>query len=436
VGRYQPHFAAEVLANQYGDCKDKHTLFAALLAAVDIKADPALINSQREIDPEVPSPSQFNHVITVIPRNGANLWMDANPEVAAFQYLVPQLRDKHALVLGDDGHATLVLTPVVPPFDAKLSFSMEAKLDDNGTLMGSTELTVRGNLEFVLRNAFRATAMPQWRELTQRISQSMGFAGEVSDVSVSSPDKTDEPLRITYKYLRKEFGDWSHRRILSPSPYLGPNLLSDDLASLSVPYWLGEPIDVVSHTKLQIPEDYTLTAPSAIHLKRSFAAFDATFRYNNGQLIADRRLRLFTSELNKADFSDYKSFSKTVQDDYGSFIQLVSAQSVPAEVQAAANAAMILSSGSIRGLPESSNEEALRLESDALERRLDARIRRTPLHCSIERSLPTPSLCAPGRPSVSTWSAQANSTRAWTLSKRPSLQTHRRLPHRSSTLWL
>ncbi len=34
IGRYQPHGAAEVLANQYGDCKDEHTLLASLLAAV------------------------------------------------------------------------------------------------------------------------------------------------------------------------------------------------------------------------------------------------------------------------------------------------------------------------------------------------------------------------------------------------------------------
>ena len=36
VGRYRPHSAGEVLANQYGDCKDKHTLFAALLKAAGI----------------------------------------------------------------------------------------------------------------------------------------------------------------------------------------------------------------------------------------------------------------------------------------------------------------------------------------------------------------------------------------------------------------
>jgi hypothetical protein len=33
MGRYQPHAAADVLHNQYGDCKDKHTLLAALLEA-------------------------------------------------------------------------------------------------------------------------------------------------------------------------------------------------------------------------------------------------------------------------------------------------------------------------------------------------------------------------------------------------------------------
>ena len=46
VGRYQPHAASEILANQYGDCKDKHTLLAALLNAVGIRAYSALISSR------------------------------------------------------------------------------------------------------------------------------------------------------------------------------------------------------------------------------------------------------------------------------------------------------------------------------------------------------------------------------------------------------
>jgi transglutaminase-like putative cysteine protease len=33
AGRYTPHAAEEVLANRYGDCKDKHTLFGAIRSA-------------------------------------------------------------------------------------------------------------------------------------------------------------------------------------------------------------------------------------------------------------------------------------------------------------------------------------------------------------------------------------------------------------------
>ena len=64
-GRYTPHRAEDVLANRYGDCKDKHTLFAALLSAAGIKAYPALISSSMKIDANFPSASLFDHVIAL-----------------------------------------------------------------------------------------------------------------------------------------------------------------------------------------------------------------------------------------------------------------------------------------------------------------------------------------------------------------------------------
>ena len=67
VGRYQPHSAGDVLHNQYGDCKDKHTLLASLLEAEGMHASSVLINSSRKLDVDVPSPSQFDHVITMLP---------------------------------------------------------------------------------------------------------------------------------------------------------------------------------------------------------------------------------------------------------------------------------------------------------------------------------------------------------------------------------
>ena len=89
AGRYRPHSAGEVLANQYGDCKDKHTLFAALLKAAGIQAWPALVGVGIKFDSSVPSPAQFNHVITVLPQDGKYVWLDTTAEVAPFGLVDP-----------------------------------------------------------------------------------------------------------------------------------------------------------------------------------------------------------------------------------------------------------------------------------------------------------------------------------------------------------
>src|SRR4029077_16916592 len=94
LSRYQPHPASEVFANQYGDCKDKHTLLAAMLEAAGIRSDAVLIPSLRKLDTSLPSPSQFDHVITAVPLNGQLVWMDTTTEVAPFRLLAASLRNK------------------------------------------------------------------------------------------------------------------------------------------------------------------------------------------------------------------------------------------------------------------------------------------------------------------------------------------------------
>jgi hypothetical protein len=48
----------------YSDLREKH--LAALLKAVGIQAFPVLISSHTTVDTDVPSPGQFNHVISVV----------------------------------------------------------------------------------------------------------------------------------------------------------------------------------------------------------------------------------------------------------------------------------------------------------------------------------------------------------------------------------
>src|SRR5262249_14199195 len=111
MGRYQPHAAGEVLTNRYGDCKDKATLLDALFEAEGIRSATALVNSTGAIDPEIPSPSQFDHAITFVSLDGKDIWLDSTAQVAPFEYLLPQLRGKKALVVLQQQPVELKATP-------------------------------------------------------------------------------------------------------------------------------------------------------------------------------------------------------------------------------------------------------------------------------------------------------------------------------------
>lgn len=65
IGGYQPHRASEILANRYGDCKDKATLLAALLNSLNIDSYYFIVNIEPQVVKENSPVSLFwfNHVI-------------------------------------------------------------------------------------------------------------------------------------------------------------------------------------------------------------------------------------------------------------------------------------------------------------------------------------------------------------------------------------
>ena len=186
----QPHAAGEVLDNQYGDCKDKHTLLASLLQAAGIPANPVLVNSTRKIDVDLPSPAQFDHVITQVSLGKEVIWLDTTPELAPFGLLLYGLRDKQALLVS--ATPRLVQTPATAPVPSGEEF--EGKLQDDGTLQGKIQYRVQGDSGVVLRLAFRRVPQPNWKELVQGFSYKSGFMGTVDDVKVGALLEIDRPF--------------------------------------------------------------------------------------------------------------------------------------------------------------------------------------------------------------------------------------------------
>jgi hypothetical protein len=147
VGRYQPHNAAEVLSNGYGDCKDKHTLLAAMLSAVGLHAYPVLIGAGIRFNDAVPSPAAFNHLITRLPLDGNEILLDSTTEGAPWGALLPGIRDQDALAILASAPATVIPTPANLPYSAYSSSSVTSELDASLTSDSHFVLTFRDDNE-------------------------------------------------------------------------------------------------------------------------------------------------------------------------------------------------------------------------------------------------------------------------------------------------
>lgn len=314
MGRYQPHTAAEVFANQYGDCKDKATLLAAMMRVAGITSEEALIPATSKLDETMPSPSQFDHMITAVQQGANLLWMDSTTEVAPFRLLAAPLRDKSALLISADGTGKIVKTPADPPFPATQVVEVEGQINDLGTLSGTVHYKVRGDQELLLRIVFRHAPKNKWKEVGDTILRLDGLDASAASVEASDPDETQDPFELTIHFDHANFLPWSTKQTKLELPLLTIGL-PDAAQDNKEPIELGSPLAVTTRLKLTLPANYKARAPIAVGVTRDYAEFKSSYSLEGKTLTAERSLNFKMRELPAERTSDYLSFAHAVQSD-------------------------------------------------------------------------------------------------------------------------
>lgn len=315
LGRYSPHAASEVLVNHFGDCKDKHTLFAALLQAAGIRAYPALISSKYRVDASLATMSLFDHVITAIPRGNSVLFLDTTPEVAPYGLLLHNIRDRQALVIRASSEARLVTTPADPPFASFEHVRIDSSIDAQGTLDAKMRFENRGDSEVLFRLAYRDTPQNRWQELTQKIVAGLGFGGTVSDVAVAAPEDTTQPFWLSCSYHRTDYPDWKEHRITLPAPPMLLAGLNEEQKLSKDPLPIGTAQDITYETSMKFPEGFSaFIAENKVERKSDFAEFTATFSFDQGVLRGTLHLKTLLREIPGTERSQFGELTREVSE--------------------------------------------------------------------------------------------------------------------------
>ena len=321
VGRFQPHAAGDIFANRYGDCKDKHTLLEAMLAAIGIHADPILINSQRQLDPDVPSPGQFDHVITLVTLGNKKIFLDSTPEVAPFGLLSYQIREKKALWVPDNGKAQVIETPADAPVPNQQLLVLDGKVNDVGTLTANIQFTFRGDSELMFRSTFRNAPESDYK----KIAGSLGLKGDASDVTISNPADTNTPFTLKYTLTIPNYMAWSSKTpsVLVPLPQVGiPDIDDDDDDQPAQIQLTGSPVESDFKLRLEVPEKYSVGLPVPATVKRDYGSYSVTYQKDKNIITAERHLVLNLRDLPKERLGDFMAFRRIVASDQAQQISL------------------------------------------------------------------------------------------------------------------
>jgi transglutaminase-like putative cysteine protease/tetratricopeptide (TPR) repeat protein len=317
IGRYQPHAAADVLANGYGDCKDKHTLFSAMLKAEGIQSYPVLIDSSRKLDPDVPSPAQFDHVITAarLGSGTALTWLDTTPEVTPYGLILYQLRNKQAVLASDDGEGGLQRTPADSPIKSYLHFVLDGKFSEYGALDATLEVTAQGDRDWPLRANFRRVAGAQWKDFVKALSANWGLPGDVDDIHLDPVEDTSKPFHLKYHLHEDGYFVVPAASVnFRPIPPLGLPAIHAAERSAD-PLNIGPAGEIDYRVRLQFPENYTVHTPIPVKMSRDYGDYSSAYSLGKGVLEGERKLVVKMNEIGASRRSDYESFRNAAHSD-------------------------------------------------------------------------------------------------------------------------
>jgi tetratricopeptide (TPR) repeat protein len=343
VGRLQPHAAAEALANGYGDCKDKHTLLQALLMAEGIQSYPVLISSYRELDPDIPSPAQFNHEITAVDLGAELTWLDTTAEVAPYGLILYQLRNKQALLASDDKNGGLRRTPATSPVKNQMVMKLDGKFSEAGAFDTTVDITAQGDSDVPLRAAFRSIPQSSWQEVLASMSGMWGLAGDVSDIHLDSIEDTSKPFHLSYRYHKDNYFTVPNSGIsfrILPVMQLRRVRAANPKKPLE-PVNVGPSGEEIYRAHIQFPANYKVEVPTTAGITRDYGEYTLSYDLSKNVLNAERHATLKVNELPASRRNDYDSFQNVTSNRVE---QSLTATIAPASAAALASAAKTVGS--------------------------------------------------------------------------------------------
>jgi transglutaminase-like putative cysteine protease len=239
IGGHQPHAAAEVFSNRYGDCKDKANLLVTMLDAMGVQSYAVVINTVRgSVTASTPPDLNFDHAIIAIalppdreaaalpatlvePKLGRLLFFDPTNDLTPFGQLSGGLQANYGMLVTPEGGTLLKLPQLLPESNGTLR-TAKLTLDENGTLHGDLIEIRSGDSAAYQRGYLRSVRVDTDRiKPVESIAAASLSTFQIVKASVSNKDALDRPFEWHYSLTAENYAKTTGDLILVRPRVLG-----------------------------------------------------------------------------------------------------------------------------------------------------------------------------------------------------------------------
>jgi hypothetical protein len=342
IGGYQPHAASDIFKNRYGDCKDKVTLLAAMLSSVGIHSTWLMVDTERGIDPSMPSllgdhmvaaielppgydSSQMHSVVTA--KSGKRfLITDPTWEYTPFGQIEDDLQGSYALLV-DGADSQVIQIPVMDPDRNTWTRTAHMKLAEDGSLSGDVVERLYGDMAAHTRGSFAEKDEHERSEALQRYVNGDLTGFTMTDVKTENLLDVDKEIVFSYSVTTGTYAKQMGPLLMVRPRVLGSDEMAVDDKPRKLAVNLGESMMKSDDFDVQLPAGYVVDElPDPVKVDVGFASYESKTTVDNNTLHYARTYTVRAIEVPANKYGDVKELENTIAGDEHSSAILRKAQ--------------------------------------------------------------------------------------------------------------
>ena len=192
---YTLHKGTMTYLDRCGVCKDKAGMLVTLLRAAGFESYPAMTMAGSRID-RIPA-DQFNHSVTLVKYKGKYKLLDPT-WVPGVRELWSSLEQQQEYLMGVPEGADLKSTPISPPENHFLKYTITSRISPEGHLNATVEIKSEGQSDALLRRVLRGRFIAQRDDFLNSVLSEIYPRVKISNLVYTEPYDLSVPMSMTF----------------------------------------------------------------------------------------------------------------------------------------------------------------------------------------------------------------------------------------------